>query len=255
MIEKHAEEAKANGTVIVPFCGFDSIPSDLGTFMMAKHIREQRNSGTASIKAAFSVKAGVSGGTIQSAFGMMDSGETKRLMNPYLLCDAHEYDGAKPEPKTAVTGKAMPTLLGYDKDLKTWLSPFVMANVNQAVVRRSAYLRSVRTEPSYRDSGAFDYKEHMGSSRFLPAFFTSMALSIFGFLSLFSICRRVLRKVLPKPGQGPSDAARAAAWFRARFAARSDESDPVMAFGEVSGGDPGCALRAARAALLQVEVC
>lgn len=33
IIDKYHEQAKENHTMIVPACGFDSVPSDLGTFM------------------------------------------------------------------------------------------------------------------------------------------------------------------------------------------------------------------------------
>lgn len=33
LIDKHHNKARQDGTLIVPCCGFDSIPSDLGTFM------------------------------------------------------------------------------------------------------------------------------------------------------------------------------------------------------------------------------
>lgn len=33
MIDKHHEQAQKDGVMIVPACGFDSVPSDLGAFM------------------------------------------------------------------------------------------------------------------------------------------------------------------------------------------------------------------------------
>ena len=36
LIENHHEEASSKGIRIIPSCGFDSIPSDLGTFFAAK---------------------------------------------------------------------------------------------------------------------------------------------------------------------------------------------------------------------------
>ena len=39
MIEEHHDEAVAKGVKIVHCCGFDSVPSDLGTQAMVEHIR------------------------------------------------------------------------------------------------------------------------------------------------------------------------------------------------------------------------
>jgi short subunit dehydrogenase-like uncharacterized protein len=40
MIEAHHDEAVAKGVKIVHCCGFDSVPSDLGTQAMVEHIRK-----------------------------------------------------------------------------------------------------------------------------------------------------------------------------------------------------------------------
>ena len=42
MIDAHHEEAQRTGARIVPCCGFDSIPSDVGTFMLQEHARGAR---------------------------------------------------------------------------------------------------------------------------------------------------------------------------------------------------------------------
>ena len=43
MINKHDEKAKQKGIKIVHMCGFDSIPSDLGTLLVADHMKKQYN--------------------------------------------------------------------------------------------------------------------------------------------------------------------------------------------------------------------
>ena len=37
---RYHEPASANGTRIIPCCGFDSVPSDLGALLMSRHLRE-----------------------------------------------------------------------------------------------------------------------------------------------------------------------------------------------------------------------
>ena len=41
MIHRFDEEAKRKGIKIVHMAGFDSIPSDLGAFLLADHMRKQ----------------------------------------------------------------------------------------------------------------------------------------------------------------------------------------------------------------------
>ena len=41
MIHRFDEEAKRKGIKIVHMAGFDSIPSDLGAFVLADHMRKQ----------------------------------------------------------------------------------------------------------------------------------------------------------------------------------------------------------------------
>lgn len=40
MVQQHHDEAAKKKVKIVHFCGFDSIPSDLGTAFMVNHIQE-----------------------------------------------------------------------------------------------------------------------------------------------------------------------------------------------------------------------
>src|SRR4029079_8516988 len=41
LIDRHDARAKESGARLVPFCGFDSIPSDLGVHALQKWVREK----------------------------------------------------------------------------------------------------------------------------------------------------------------------------------------------------------------------
>lgn len=41
LIETYHDKAAEKGVKIVPCCGFDSIPSDMGTFLVASHIKDK----------------------------------------------------------------------------------------------------------------------------------------------------------------------------------------------------------------------
>ncbi len=66
LIDRHHANAAANGTRIVPTCGFDSIPSDFGAWLTAKHIREDLHSKCVSMAAYFKLGGGINGGTLAS---------------------------------------------------------------------------------------------------------------------------------------------------------------------------------------------
>lgn len=41
IIDKYHDEAATKGVRIVPCCGYDSIPSDLGTWFVVDHVKKQ----------------------------------------------------------------------------------------------------------------------------------------------------------------------------------------------------------------------
>lgn len=38
LCDRYHDKAASNGTRIIPLCGFDSVPSDLGTYLVVRHI-------------------------------------------------------------------------------------------------------------------------------------------------------------------------------------------------------------------------
>jgi short subunit dehydrogenase-like uncharacterized protein len=58
LIERHHARAAADGTRIIPCCGFDSIPSDYGAWLTSRHIREVLQSDCTRISAAYRIHSG-----------------------------------------------------------------------------------------------------------------------------------------------------------------------------------------------------
>lgn len=77
--------AASNGTRIIPFCGFDCVPSDLGTYLVVRHIQQELGVSCLAVKAYFQLNGGFNGGTLASAFNLYDSGKVDQLGNPFLL--------------------------------------------------------------------------------------------------------------------------------------------------------------------------
>ena len=79
LIEKHHSEAASKGIRIIPSCGYDSIPSDLGTFFTVS----QFNKPVTRVDVYQEAQGGVSGGTTETIFSM--GGLTKKMRDPFIL--------------------------------------------------------------------------------------------------------------------------------------------------------------------------
>jgi len=237
MIDQYEEIAKQNRARIVHCCGFDSIPSDLGCFMMVEHMKRISGKQTHQVKCVVDkLKGGASGGTLASMFGIMDYAYkhgTKEIGSRYLLNPI----GNKPNWESRDQ-----SFVGYDKDFKTWTAPFVMASCNTRVVRRSnALLNNQYGAPfSYTEAQAIH-----GTFAPVVAFIQSIGLMLFTLFAYYPLTRGVLQKVVPKPGEGPSKEARDKGKFRLLFCAKSAVDDksqaPTVIKGAVSclNADPG----------------
>ena len=189
--------ARASGARITHNCGFDSIPSDIGVLLLHEAAGELEDT-TFVLRRA---KGGFSGGTIDSLKGTVDEARADRsllkvLGDPYALSPDR---GAEPD-------------LGDERDLRgvehspelgTWLGPFVMAPVNTRVVRRSNALQD------WAYGRRFRYRETMAFGDGLPG--RARALAVAGGSAALTAglaippSRWVLDRVLPDPGEGPSE--------------------------------------------------
>ena len=85
LIDRHHAQASTEKTRIVTSCGFDSIPSDYGSWLILRHIRHSLQSECMSVSAYFRVGGGINGGTVASLFYMIESGEIVMARDPFLL--------------------------------------------------------------------------------------------------------------------------------------------------------------------------
>ena len=124
-IARH-EAARASGARIVLSCGFDSIPSDLGTFLLHDAVGELGET-TLVVKA---LRGGASGGTLASMKGQVDEMRADRAARRVIF-DPHSLGGTD-ETKDFRS-------VARDPDYG-WIGPFVMASYNTRIVRRSSEL-------------------------------------------------------------------------------------------------------------------
>ena len=179
-------------------------------------------------------KGGVSGGTVDSMRGQLDiarSDPAKRriMLDPYALSPdrAAEPDLGPERDPAGVT---------RDDALGGFLAPFFMGLVNTRVVRRSNALRGHAYGRRMR------YRELMlgGGLPLGPVKAAAIAGGLAALMVGLSVppTRKVLDKVLPDPGEGPSEKARENGFFRIDVHTRTSAGTHLVC--EIHApGDPG----------------
>ncbi len=209
LIDDHDRLAGKAGTKIVPFCGFDSIPSDLGVAMLAHEFEARFGEPMVSVKSAFSLRGGgINGGTVASLMNIMDEGFGDLVRDPFLLNPA----GTRPQN---LLGHEDPIAPAKDADFGGWVGPFIMGPINSRVVRRSTALRGQSVQ----------YQEFMrfGAGATGAAFATAVSLGSAvsqGVLKL-GFVRKMAQRFVPQAGQGPSEAAMNNASFKCELVGQS----------------------------------
>lgn len=235
MIDGYHDVAAETGARIVHCCGFDSIPSDLGT-AFAQQVMHQRHGVHASrvrlrVKGA---RGGASGGTLASMVQVMeeaaaDPATARSLRDPYALLPAGERVGPH------VSAQAMPT---YDETFSSWTAPFVMEMINAKIVRRTNALLG------YPWGREFHYGEAVLTGDGLSGRAKATAIAAGtggGTLAMATrLGREVADRVLPDSGSGPDEAAREAGFFDMRIVAEHPEDRSKDVVVRVTGDrDPG----------------
>ncbi|MFG3616922.1 saccharopine dehydrogenase family protein [Nocardia sp. NPDC047654] len=240
-IDAYHEQAVATGAKIVNSCGYDSIPSDLSVYQLYRRTVEDNAGELVDTTLVASLKGGVSGGTIDSGRAMMEAVATdpakgKVLSHPYSLSPDKSMDPDVGRQSDQALSRAS----AVDPSLDGWVSTFVMAAHNTKVVRRTNGLLGWVYGKNFR------YREVMsaGRSRMAPLVAAGMAggivagLTAGALLSRAAAGRKLLDRVLPKPGTGPDEKARKSGWFTMKtFAHTTSGAKYVATFSGT--GDPG----------------
>ncbi|MEV6299135.1 saccharopine dehydrogenase NADP-binding domain-containing protein [Actinoplanes sp. NPDC051861] len=238
-IDDNHETAKRTGARIVHSCGFDSIPSDIGVFVLHERVRAD-NAGelTDTTLVVTHLRGGVSGGTIDSMRYQVDVMKKDRRLR---AIGASAYS-LSPDRKAEPDLGRQPDMLAMpasevDPGLRGHLAPFVMASYNTRVVRRSNALLN------WAYGRQFRYREVMRVSSPMRARVIKAGLnSLFVGLAV-PPSRFVLDRFLPKPGTGPSEQTQQNGHFTMDiFTTTTDGSRYTARFR--AKGDPGYAATA-----------
>ncbi|MCW2528854.1 MAG: putative saccharopine dehydrogenase/reductase [Pseudonocardiales bacterium] len=238
-IDQFDETARASGARIVNSCGFDSVPSDLGVLLLAEKAQADGAGGlTDTTMVVRSLRGGVSGGTIDSLRAQTEAmnadRDTRRMVtDPYALSPRREDDPAPRYERDDYRVRNDPEL--------GWTGPFVMASYNTRIVRRSNALMG------YAYGRSFRYREVMGfgRGRRAPVLATLMTAGLGLFAAGMSrkLSRRVLDRLLPAPGSGPSEKTQRSGRFRIEV--RTTTTTGARYSSTVAAkGDPGYAATA-----------
>jgi short subunit dehydrogenase-like uncharacterized protein len=212
LIDRHHAKASTDGTRIVTCCGFDSIPSDYGSWLISRHIHDELQSDCVSVSAYFRVGGGINGGTLASFFHMVESGEIAMARDPFLLDPDPAAHTAEERARNAD-----PAGVRYDAELQSWVAPFVMGMINTRVVRRTqALLRS-----------RFDYQEYARFKKPSTARMVTIGSKIFETIVGSGIGRRIIKPLLPQPGDGPSEKTMDKGFFECEFIGRAKSGERV----------------------------
>jgi short subunit dehydrogenase-like uncharacterized protein len=211
-VDELHEPARTSGARIVHCCGFDSIPSDLGTLLLHRALEDQGSGLRRARLRVRSMRGKASGGTVASLFEI--AGEARRvpaarrvLLDPYALNPPGEREG--PDRNEGLRPR-------LDADRGVWTAPFLMAMINTRVVRRSNALLGY---PYGRD---FRYDERVDTGRGLRGRLRARAVAsgvaaFTGAAALPPTAWLLRRFVLPDPGEGPSAEERERGGFRIRI--------------------------------------
>jgi short subunit dehydrogenase-like uncharacterized protein len=241
-IDDFHKQAVDTGARIVHACGFDSIPSDMSVYELFRRVT-QDDAGelceTNYVLRGFS--GGVSGGTIASMIEVFratsgDPDTRKLLDDPYTLSQdrgAEPELGPQPDMPRRRGSDIAPELAGV------WAAAFVMASYNTRIVRRSNALLD------YAYGRRFRYSEYMSVGPSVLAPITSAATTAatngaaaFGSRFFNLLPRRLVERLAPKPGTGPSEEVRERGWYRVEtYTTTSTGARYVATIAQ--SGDPG----------------
>lgn len=234
-IDRFDAVAKQSGARLVVSCGFDSVPPDLGVLVLHDGVRRD---GAGELEkttlVVTALRGGISGGTVDSLKSQVDGMKNDKTLralvaDPYALSPDREKepDLGDEHDSAAIT---------HDRELDRWLSPFVMAMYNTRIVRRSNALQD------WAYGRRFRYTEVMGLRRGplglgVAVGATAGLAALSGGLMLRPT-RALLDRVLPSPGEGPSEQTQQRGHFAMEIHTRTSTGARYVA--NVTGkGDPG----------------
>ena len=218
-IDAHHDLAKASGARICFSSGFDSIPFDLGVFMLQKEAQAKFGKPAPRVKGRVRAMQGTfSGGTAASLTATMKA----VAKNPKLIAVLQSPFGLTP----GFEGPDQPMGLApeYDAKLGKWAAPFIMATINTKNVHRTNFLLG----HPYGDD--FKYDEMMLTSAGEIGEKAAKAAA--------EMLKNPFGAKPPKPGEGPSKEERENGFYDVLFVGEMPDGATIH-YGVKGKYDPG----------------
>lgn len=160
MVLRYDDQARSNGVIVVPGCGFDSIPADLGFVQLLKIFDKSKVMAT-NIQSFLHILSGPSGvaghyATYESAVhGFASINQLKKIRKELKMKESKSFGGQVVHPGKGLKLSSFPE---FDKKVKKWVVPFPGADAS--VVRRT-------TQTLYKE----------GTRKNFPRFYAMYAIS------------------------------------------------------------------------------
>lgn len=218
MIDAHEATAQASGARIVFSCGFDSIPFDLGVFVLQREMTARFGHPASRVRGRVrKMKGTFSGGTAASLKATMaasaaDPKVLDLLKNPFSLTPGFEG------PRQPTGHKPL-----LDEALGMWVAPFVMAAINTRNVHRSNFL----LQHAWGTDFVYDEMLVTGPGEKGEALANAVASD-----------KSMGSDQGPKPGEGPSREEREAGFYDVLFLG-DDGQGNTLRVGVKGDRDPG----------------
>ncbi len=208
MIDRQHERARETGARIVHCCGFDSIPMDVGAWFLQRESMARHGQYCNSIKLFVkAMQGGWSGGTAASLVNLVEESRKNKdivriLVDPYGLNPDGEREGPDGREQTDIR---------FDETADSWTAPFVMAAINTRIVRRTHALLGYPWGRDFRYDEAVLTGKGIGGR--LKAASIGLGLGALVLSASFSPTRGLLKRLMPAPGEGPSEQDREQGFF------------------------------------------
>ncbi|KAG5349342.1 hypothetical protein C0989_004483 [Termitomyces sp. Mn162] len=205
--------ATKTGAIIVPSCGYDSVPSDVSAYLSNKTLKAHGDYDVATSISGQIVRGGISGGTLNTIFTILEDVPQDKLresardysLSPGEVFPAFRllYEQVIPG-ETSVPGSFFLMAPGNTKLVQRTFGLLELQTITATQSGSSAEATKIARRERYGSS--FAYEEFLiMSSRFSAIAFSTMFMTGFLLLARLSPLRWLLKKFVPAPGSGPSE--------------------------------------------------
>ena len=202
-VEKHHDEAVAKGVYLLSCSAFDSMPPELCNLLVHRQAKD-RGLRIEHVDLAWRMKggAGISGGTLASVAAIMST-IGRRDAEPLSMLPVEPAKDLVPflHPEG---GFPKQRFINSSAVFRGWCAPFMMASVNEKVVRKGNVLMGFNAS----------YKECIVLPSIFAALMTWAMQYALAILFIPFVGEWIKKNFLPAPGEGPSREAEAKSSFQ-----------------------------------------